>query len=344
MKKIQINSIPRKVLIVKPSSLGDVVHSLPFLHSLHECFPFAKIHWVITRGLESLLQGNPMVSKLWIIEKDQWKKAGRLLETISELDQLSRCLKSEKYDIAVDLQGLMRSGLITAATRAPIRVGFAEAREGSSIFYTHKVRGGRDVHAVDRYLKIADALGCNTSEVMFPMPLVREPEKVLKLKNELGDYAVLVPGARWETKKWPASGFAALASMLPIRSVIVGSAADQEPAKIIEERSRGAALSTAGKTDIGDLIWLIRNAKLVITNDSGPMHIAAACGIPVVAIFGPTNPARTGPYGDNHIIVSSSAECSPCYRKKCKGMKCMNDITAEMVFREIGKFYRQHQM
>jgi heptosyltransferase I len=338
MKKIASNTIPRKILIVKPSSLGDVVHSLPFLSALHECFPFAEIHWVISRGLEGLLEGNPLVGKLWIIDKDKWKDAGRLLGTVSELGQLAKGLRNEAYDIAVDLQGLMRSGLITGATSAPVRIGFAEAREGSSIFYTRKVKGGRDIHAVDRYLKVAEALGCEVDKVRFPLPLVREPEKVLKLKDELGDYAVFVPGARWKTKKWPAEYFAALASMLPIRSVIVGGAADRGIASIIEEQSKGKALSMAGETNIGDLIWIIRRAKLVITNDSGPMHIAAACGIPVVAIFGPTSPARTGPYGQNHIIVSSSRECAPCYRRTCKGLKCMTDITPEMVLGKIDTF------
>ncbi len=338
MVKEAINRIPRKILVVKPSSLGDVVHSLPFLSVLRECFPFARIDWVIARGLEDLLDGNPMVGKLWIIDKDKWKDAGRIRGTLSELGRLAKRLRNESYDITVDLQGLMRSGLMTAATGSPVRIGFAEAREGSSIFYTHKVRGGRDIHAVDRYLKIAQALGCDMGEVRFPLPLVTEPEKVRKLKDDLGEYAVLVPGARWETKKWPAGHFADLASMLPIKSVIVGGAADRGLGKMIEEQSKGMALSMAGETDIGGLIWLIRSAKLVITNDSGPMHIAAACGVPVVAIFGPTNPSRTGPYGTHHIIVRSSLKCAPCYKRKCRDIKCLAGITPEMVFRRIGNF------
>jgi len=230
----------------------------------------------------------------------------------------------------------MRSGLIAAATGAPVRIGFAEAREGSPIFYTHKITGGKDVHAVDRYLKVAEALGCNIGEVKFPLPLVREPENVMKLKDKLGDYVVLVPGARWQTKKWPAEQFAALALKLPLKSVILGSAADRGTAKAIENQTKGKATSLAGETNIVELIWIIRSAKLVITNDSGPMHIAAACGIPVVAIFGPTNPIRTGPYGNRNIVVCSSLGCAPCYRRKCRSIKCMNDMTAEMVFREIG--------
>lgn len=334
MERIAIRNIPRKILIVKPSSLGDVIHSLPFLSALHECFPVAKIHWVIAKGLEGILEGNPLVSKLWIIDKDRWKKVGRIPGTISELGRLAGNLKSEDYDIVIDLQGLMRSGLITKATGAPVRIGFAEAREGSGLFYTHKVKGGRDIHAVDRYLKVVRALGCDIDEVRFPMPLIKEPEKVRQLRRAIGDYAVIVSGARWETKKWPPGQFAALASMLGMKSVVVGSAADLAISKVIEEQSRGRALSMAGETGLGDLIWLIRGAKIVITNDSGPMHIAAACGVPVVAVFGPTNPGRTGPYGRNNVIVRSSVQCSPCYKRRCRDLRCMKEITAEQVYRE----------
>jgi len=337
MEKIAPNKLPRKILVIKPSSLGDVVHSLPFLSALRECFPLADIHWVIARGLEGLLEGNPMISKLWIIDKDKWKNAGNLSGTLSELGRLVAGIRRESYDITIDLQGLLRSGLITAASAAPMRIGFAEAREGSPVFYTHRIRGGRDIHAVDRYLRIAEALGCDICKIKFPLPLVRAPEEVMELKEKTGEYAVLVPGARWLTKRWPAEQFAAIALKLPFNSLIVGSAADHMIAKTIEEQSKGKAISLAGETNLIDLIWIIRSAKMVITNDSGPMHIAAACGIPVVAIFGPTNPLRTGPYGSKNIVVRSSLGCAPCYERNCKSVKCMTDITPEMVFREIGK-------
>ena len=149
---------PRKILIIKPSSLGDVVHSLPFLNVIRTCFPKAEIHWVIAKGLEGLLEGHPMVNKLWIINKDKWKKIKNVKGTISEFNVLFKELKKEKFDLVVDLQGLLRSGVLTAATGAPVKVGFKEAREGSKFFYTHKVEGGRDIYAVDRYLKIADFL------------------------------------------------------------------------------------------------------------------------------------------------------------------------------------------
>lgn len=335
MDRIAIKKIPRKILIIKPSSLGDVVHSLPFLYSLNSAFPSAEIHWVITKGLEGLLENHPMVKKLWIINKDRWKDPKKIRETASEFKGLFKKLEIEAYDIVIDLQGLLRSGLLAYATRAPVRIGFKEAREGSNLFYTNKIQGGREIHAVDRYLKIAAALGCETGDAGFPMPLIKESDRVKRLKENAGEYAVIAPGARWKTKRWHPERFGSLASMLDIKTIIIGSASDIEISQNIESVSKGKALSIAGDTDMKELISVIRSARYVVTNDSGPMHIAAALGIPVIAIFGPTNPARTGPYGRNHIIIRSDVSCAPCYKKTCRTMRCMAEISAERVYKEI---------
>jgi heptosyltransferase I len=337
MERIELPTRPRKILIIKPSSLGDVVHSLPFLSAVHECFPEAAIHWVVAEGNEGALQFNPMISKLWIIRKDRWKKIGSVKETIGELAGLANALRREHFDVVVDLQGLLRSGMIAGATGCPVRIGLSDAREGSDYFYTHKVDAGNGIHAVDRYLRVADALGCDISSVRFPLPLLRESVGIAKLKEELGDYAVIVPGARWRTKRWPVERFGELAARLRIRSVIVGGDADVQAAELIVEKSGGKAISLAGMTTLGELFSVIRGAKYVITNDSGPMHIAAACGQPVIAIFGPTDPKLTGPYGHDHIIVRKAVDCSPCRLKKCHDMKCMKEISVEDVYQAISE-------
>jgi heptosyltransferase-1 len=331
-----LNKPPKKILVIKPSSLGDVVHSLPFLNSIRSCFPKAEIHWVIAKGLEGLLEGSPMIDRLVVIDKDGWKKIRRAASTLRELSDLLGRIGSGRYDLAVDLQGLLRSGLITIASRASVRIGFSEAREGSRFFYNWKVEGGRDVHAVDRYLKIAGALGGETANPLFPFPLVAGTERdEEKLRRELGDYVVVVPGARWDTKIWPAEYFGRVASMLPLRCVVVGSAADRGIAEKVVETSGGKAVSLAGKTDMPGLIRVMRGARLAISNDSGPMHIAAAFGIPVVAVFGPTSAERTGPYGARHVIVQSSSACAPCFRKKCAEPRCMKEIKPELVYQKM---------
>lgn len=325
---------PRKILIIKPSSLGDVVHSLPFLNVIRTCFPKAEIHWVIAKGLEGLLEGHPMVNKLWIINKDAWKKIKNVKGTINELKGLFKELKKEKFDLVVDLQGLLRSGVLTAATGAPVRIGFAEAREGSKLFYTHKVEGGRDIHAVDRYLKIADFLGCDITDIRFPFPL-HFKSSIITNYSLPEDYAVIVPGARWKTKVWPSKKFGKLSSKLPIMTVIVGSKTDIDIANEIAALSKGKATSLADKTDLKELIEVIRNARFMVSNDSGPMHIAAALGIPVFAIFGPTNPLRTGPYGEGHTIIREDIPCAPCFKKTCSDVKCMNSLSVEKVYEII---------
>ncbi len=324
-----------KILVVKPSSIGDVVHSLPFLNLLSTCFPNAKIHWVIARGLEGLLEGHPMIDRLIVIDKDMWKKISRAGRTIREVRELYRMLRGERYDIAIDLQGLLRSGLIAMATQAPVRVGFSEAREGSRLFYTQKVRGGRDLHAVDRYLKVAQSLGCSSDEILFPFALFKENDAIRRLKRQFPRYAVIVPGARWATKIWPADSFGSIAAFLGMPSLIVGSAADAERAEKIVETSKGTAVSLVGRTGMKELIDVMRGASLVITNDSGPMHIAAGFRVPVVAVFGPTNPVRTGPYGQGQTVVASDLPCAPCYKKRCRDPKCMTSITPDRVIREM---------
>lgn len=318
-----------KILIVKPSSLGDIIHSLPFLNALKKRHPRSSVHWVVARELAGILEGHPMVDRLWPIDKDRWKHLRRLPASLAELRQLAAALRREHFDLVVDLQGLLRSALISRAASAPAVVGFREGREGSPLFYTHRVAGGVGLHAVDRYLKVADFLGCDTHEVAFPLVIPRD-ESILADNGLLrGQYVVMIPGARWDTKRWPADRFGRVAAALPLRSVILGSAADRGDALVAEAHSSGHAVTMAGRTTLQDATVLLRHSRAALTNDTGTMHLAAALGIPVCAIFGPTDPRRTGPYGKGHIILSAEAHCAPCFRKRCSTTECMDGITVE---------------
>jgi heptosyltransferase-1 len=334
----------QKILVVKPSSLGDVVHSLPFLSAVKSRYPEAEVHWVIARGLESLLKGHPLIDKLIVINKDEWKSLSRSVRTVREIAGLFRALRREHYDIVVDLQGLLRSGIIASAAGAPLRIGFEEAREGSRFFYNRKVRAGKELHAVDRYLKIAAALGCSAEKVVFPFaPAKTVTGEAAKLRELPAPYAVIVPGARWDTKIWPAVNFGRAAAALPWRSIVVGSSADMQKADVVVGESGGKAVSLAGKTGLNELAEIMRKAVLVISNDSGPMHIAAAFGVPVVAIFGPTSPERTGPYGEGNIIIRREETCSPCFKKRCEDLKCMKGITVATVLERIDNSLQLHK-
>jgi len=324
----------KRILVVKPSALGDIVHSLPFLSALKRRWPGSKVHWVIARGLEGLLEGHPLVERLWIIDKGKWKKLSNIFSTIGELRTLFRELKAQRFDVAVDLQGLFRSGLITWRSGAPIRIGFSEAREGSTLFYNEKIESGinRDVHAINRYLKIAASLDCDTSLIDYPFPPLPNVGH-LGLPNE---YVVMSPSAGKEANRWPAERFGEVAARTPVPTVIISSKTDEPIANKVIQNSQGKALSIAGKTSLLEMAAVISKARAMVCNDTGPMHIAAALGVPVVAIFGPANPARTGPYGFGHTVIHEELDCSPCYAKKqCDDPKCLENITAERVLSAV---------
>ena len=331
---------PRKILIIKPSSLGDIVHSLAVLDSLKRCFPDSEIHWLVAKGFEGILEEHPMLRKLWVVRKDDWKKITKLRSTISELRQLFRDLRAEKFDCVIDLQGLFRSGLISKATGAPVRIGFAEAREGSTVFYTDRVAGGREIHAVDRYLKIPAFLGCEVTSPRFPFPPFRVAERDVFCE---GEYAVMVPGARKPVNRWPARRFGELASRLPLKTIVVGSRGDRDLAEEAVRASKGKAVSLAGKTGLKELVGIIRGAKFMVSNDTGPMHVAAALGVPVFALFGAANPVRTGPYGGGHTVIRKELPCAPCYKRSCKKPICMDMIKIDEVAEIIGNFLWRKQ-
>lgn len=323
-----------KLLIIKPSSLGDIVHSLAFLNSIKENFPSLQVHWMVAKGFEDLLTGHPMIDRVILIEKEKWKSIVHFPKTIKDFLNLRKILMKEAYPLAVDLQGLLRSGIITALSGAKIRYGFKESRELSTIFYNKVISAPVKLHAVIRYLEMAKALGCKINSINFPLPIEKEPEWL----KDFNDYIVIIPSARWQSKNWPIPYFVELIKMLPHNFIVVGSGSDKTLASNIEEFSQGKAKSVAGNTTLRELIAVFKKSLFVITPDTGTMHLAVACGKKVVALFGPTSPLRTGPFGEGHLVINSQAQCSPCFRKTCPELKCMKEITPEIVYNRIIKW------
>ncbi len=334
MKPLPLPKPPKKILIIKPSALGDIVHSLPFLDTIKRCYPSASIHWLVARGLHTFLEGHPLIDRLWIIDKDKWKRPKNIRQTFKDIVSLGKGLRQERFDVSIDLSGLLRSGLITLAANAEYKLGFKEADEGSTFFYTHRIHGSMKIHAIDRYLKIAEAMGCRLGTINYPFaPYEKNPSICKELPKE---YVVMTPAAGKEANRWPAQRFGQLAARLDLPTVLIGSKSDQSVANEVMQHAEGKAISLAGKTSIKELIPIIGNAKYFITNDTGPMHIAAALGIPVFAIFGPANPTRTGPYGEQHTVIREDLSCSPCYAwKPCDNWQCMQAITVERVLATI---------
>ena len=343
-----------KILVIKPSSLGDVIHALPFLNAVRESFPKAEIDWVISKSLKGLLEDNPLIDNLIILNKDSWKSIRRLPKTLAEIARLKRYLKKKKYDIVVDLQGLLRSGLIAKSTPAATKVGFADSREGSTLFYDKKVNVDKSLHAVDKCLEAAKAIGAKVRKAKFPLSVGMDAKKSIKeLLGDTKEYIVIIPSARWASKRWPAERFTALIKKVNMPCVIAGTRGDRKISKtIIDSFNKGGGkkksgnedrvIDLCGKTDLKELIALLAGANAVVSNDSGPLHIAAALKRPAVAVFGPTDPVKTGPYGwqtnKKLTVLKAPVPCGPCRNKNCKDLICMEKISANKVLKALKEY------
>ena len=332
--RIDLPAEPQRILIIKPSALGDIVHALPVLKLLRTRFPDAVIDWLVVPAFASLLDGHPLLND--VIRFDRKALAGwwKNWEQAKSLFAFARDLRRRQYDLVIDLQGLLRSGWMTWQTRAATRVGFGYAREFAPLAYTHRVpQPTPERHAVERYLDTAEALGCGRGPVEFDFAVADADRAAARqLVGGSERYAVLLPGTNWPTKRWPVEHFAAL--VRPLREergldVFVAGAADVAGLEL-----PGAA-SVAGRTSLKQLVALLEGASVVVANDSGPMHIAAALGVPLVTPFGPTNPVRTGPYGRMETVIQLDLVCRPCYSRTCSHQSCMKWVTPPDVMRLI---------
>jgi lipopolysaccharide heptosyltransferase I len=302
---------PRRILIIKPSALGDIVHALPILHLVRRRWPEAHIAWLVNPAFAGLLDGNPDLNE--VIRFDRREHGSAFLWS----------LRRRRFDLTVDLQGLLRSGLLSWISGAKDRVGFANAREGAAWCYSQRVVvSDVEQHALDRYLILSDAIGCGKEPVEFILPRAALNANLLPAADS--PYAVLLPATNWATKRWPIEYFAALCEPLTKRfglQTVVAGGTD--------------AVEMAAKTSLPQLVTLLEGASVVIANDSGPMHIAAALDRPLVTMFGPTNPVRTGPFRRMETVVRLEIVCSPCYSRSCSHQSCLRWLTPEMVMAEV---------
>lgn len=339
---------PARILIIKPSSLGDIVHALPVLAALRAAHPQAHIAWLVGSSFAPLLDGHPLLDEIIPFDRRYY---GRMLQrprALADFARFLRGLRRRRFDLVLDLQGLLRSGFLALATGARRRIGFAHARELAWLFYTGHVRvEPRHRHAVDRNLRIAQALGLPTAAPAFPLGL--RPEECAAARTlleaaagrRLPDFVAVLPGARWPTKQWRADRLAALLDRLHADghppAVLLGGPDDVPLAGQIAAAAQSRPLNLVGRTTLRELAALLALAGLVLCVDSGPMHIAAALDRPLVALFGPTNPARTGPYSRRARVVALPLPCAPCHRRRCPlgHHRCMQDLDLETVLRNV---------
>jgi lipopolysaccharide heptosyltransferase I len=329
----------RRILLIKPSSLGDIVHAMPTLAALRERFPQAEVTWLVKRQWASLVEVIGGVDHICVVERGLRGWLGQVPS-----------LRAARFDLVVDLQGLFRSGAMAWLTGCGRRIGFANAREGSPWFYTQRVAvPAAPMHAVDRYLLVAEALGAaRPAEPRFDFvdrPEDRQAAEALLTQAGLAAssrWIAMNVSARWETKRWPPQHFAEAADRLSeaqaLPIVFMGGPAERPETHAVMAHMRTKAVDLTGRTPVGLLPGLLRRAAVLVTNDSGPMHIAAAVGTPVVALFGPTDPVKTGPYGPGHVVLSHAVECRPCFRRDCSravALECLTGVQPEQVVRAV---------
>ncbi len=337
------------ILIIKLSAIGDVVHSLPFLEVLRDRFPFSRIDWVVEEDASGIVEGHYDIDQVIIFPRKSWLKRftnkGEHIKVGKEAAKLFKELKRRKYDIVIDLQGLFKSGILAFLARGKRKIALNGGREGSLIFVRERVAiPDPDMHALERYLCIARYLGATNLAWNGQIPIYNTDERYVNyLLGKIGNKNPLVavnPMAKWESKLWELDRFASLADKikekLGAEIIFTGSKSDKRAIDKILSGMKTKALNFCGKTTIKELAYLYQKCAIVISTDTGPMHVAAAMVSPVVvALFGPTSPFKTGPYGVKHKVIKAGIECSPCFKKKCDDMSCMKKITVDMVFDRV---------
>lgn len=331
------NLEPSRVCLIKPSSLGDVIHALPVLSALRERWPKASIAWVVNRGLRSLVEGHPELDEVIPFDRGQ----ARLSPSgIASVGSFLLGLRRRRFDLVIDLQGLLRSGVMAAATGARVRVGLAEAREGATRFYTHRVATtDAGPHIVDRLLRVASAFGARIEAPRFRLPPNPDADAwaCSTLRSVPRPRLVLNVGARWTTKRWPPSRFAELARRAQQHFgaglVAVGAAEDRPlVAALLEDLRPFPVLDLAGNTSLPQLAAIAAQSDLFLSNDTGPLHLALAAGAPVLGVYTCSDVRKTGPYGPTGMAVQTGVWCAASCVKTCPRMECMTELTADRVW------------
>ncbi len=364
----------QNILIVKLSSLGDVIHTLPAAQALRRKFPQARLVWAVEAAHAGMLRGTSVVDELIEWKRGTWREFGSFI----------RRLRAQSWDLAIDFQGLQRSGFVTRLSGARRRLGFAPGREFSHLYYNEHVPAPTEtLHAVERSLRLIEPLGATfeglplrrgylnqqrdrerdanscgsapAADTMFPLPIGANDRTAVDAwlaKNQIvaghDSLVVLNPHCRKDANIWPAERYAGLATKLIAEGrkvVLTGGPIARELCDAIATQADEAATSgnrvlrSDGQLSLLGSAELIRRADLFVTGDTGPMHIASAVGTPIVALFGPADPLKTGPYAADAVVLTKRLPCGPCFAHKCPlghaVPPCMTDITVDEVHRAV---------
>jgi len=337
------------ILFIKLSAIGDVVQTLPALEAIKRSYPDSDITWAVEEAAADILNGHPLINKLLVSRRKSWtrmlKNPLTFFQGLGGVIRFFSELRSTRYDIAIDFQGLLKSGILIGLARAQRKIGFDRTREFSYLFLNERLPPyDIEKHALERYLDVARYLGAKDPSPVCTLPIDREISRIkqrIESLNPGGRPLVAInPVARWKTKLWSERKFAELADrLISERNVVVIFTGSREDG-LVNERILAimdqSAVNWAGETTLKELAALASLCTVFITTDTGPMHLAAAAGTRVVALFGPTAPWRTGPFGPSHVTVRAGLICSPCFKRTCDdNVRCMEEITVDEVMRNI---------
>lgn len=336
----------KRFLIVKPSSLGDVIHAFPAVSLLARHEPEAEIDWLVVPTFAPIVQYHPAVREIIPFRR---REMGQIPKFPKAFAELLSSIRRSRYDAVIDLQGLLRSALIARLAKTRTVAGPAAAREWASrIFYREKLNAGEPArHAVRKNLAMmAEFLGIPEPEdAVFELPVnSAATQKVGTLLRNFGKEKLiaLAPGARWNSKQWPPEFFAEALNLFyqshPEYSfLILGSPNEKALGEEVRKHLRAPCVNLTGLTGMPELVEAIRRSHLLLCNDSGPMHIAAALGTPVTALFGPTDPVLTGPFTRRAEILTPDLPCLRCFKRECADGGCHRAIPAENVKKSMEK-------
>lgn len=346
------------IAIVKLSSLGDIVHALPVASTLKKHFKNCRITWITEKAGVQLLGNYPDVDDVIVVDTKGWRKQIRnplrYPFLITEIIRTIKKLRSVDHVAAVDLQGLLKSGVILRFLRSRERWGFPphKCRERINARFTNRHISDSLLHGhiIDRNLAFAYLMGAKTpvTKLRFPCP---KPEKIIidEFINSLPrnkKKIIINPGAGWVTKTWPVENHRGLCTYLYEKhdavSILTWGPGEESLVRSIHEGLESCTV-IAPTTSLAQLAYLLTQAVCVIGGDTGPIHLAAAQGVPVVALLGPSDPVRNGPYGNNHAMVYHELECSGCYKRKCRDPKCMGRITVDEVITAFENIFMKTQ-
>lgn len=340
-----------RVLIVKMSALGDIIHALPVLDYLKQASPGIEIDWVVEEPFKEALEGNPLISRLHTVKTRVWRKRPLAADTRREIGELKEVLRSLEYRMVFDIQGNLKSGLVDWLTNAPSILGFTKdvlQESINTIFTTRQVPvRSNDYHVTDQYLRLVSVpFGMDFKRMTLHTDIPTSPEDdavAEALLATLGDGLVFLfqYGTTWQTKFWSEEGWIALGKgareLYPDATILFtwGNETERLAVNRLAE-SIGAGARVIDRYSLSGLTALLKRVDLVVGGDTGPVHIAAAVGTPTVSLYRSSDGRRSGPRGPQHAVIQTRMECACCFKTKCdKDRECRDGITADMVLKGV---------